>query len=749
MVSIATTAVGTGLEGSVGVRDIPGAAYHLPPRPSSLLPREDLVEGLLGAEPIVEVVAPAGYGKTSTLLLWEEADARRFAWVQLGAADDDAVHLGRHVALALGTLEHVGEDDSGRLVGASRSAALDVFPTVARLWEERSPCVLVLDDVHLVSSPTSVRGLEALLTAVPEGSHLALVGRHLPVHLARHRLSGRVHQLTAAELAMTPTDAASLFSRAGLSLAADQAADLVARTEGWPGGLHLASLAMGQGQGFESFSGRHRLVGDYLVEEVLASTSVDMVEFLQRSAVVDQLDAELLDALLERSDSGQRLAAIAASGNLFLVALDDEGRQFRYHHLFGELLRDRLRRDDPRLAKRLHSRASVLLERRLDIDGAVRHAISAEEHDRAANLILAAALARFFDGRAAQLGEWLGLLPDDAVERIPAAAVATAWHRLMVGDHPGVLQATQAADRFGDHGPLADGSPSLPVAMAVIRILLGADGVQGVIDDSELAREAGGPTWNPWWAFATAAQGSAYLMLGELDLARDRLVAALHAPASGPYLTAAVHAHLALLSLWEHDLVEAVRLAAIGREVADANNLDGYLPAMSVYGVAALVAARSHRVEEARSAAACARSTVVRLGNLSPRTSVFGLLLLAQTSLALNDRAEARVLLREAQRARRRDQSATLLNAQLDELAEQLNSAGDLVRVDVQPLTTAERRVLDYLPTHLSLQEIAAELLISRNTAKSHSVAIYRKLGVGSRAEAVTAARQIGLLQAP
>ena len=162
-----------------------------------------------------------------------------------------------------------------------------------------------------------------------------------------------------------------------------------------------------------------------------------------------------------------------------------------------------------------------------------------------------------------------------------------------------------------------------------------------------------------------------------------------------------------------------------------------------------MIAARTRRPDEARSAAAVARTLIVRVGDASPRTLVLGLLLLAQTALALGDRAEARALLREGQRARRRDPSATFLNEQLDVLADQLASADDLSPTGFEPLTTAELRVLDYLPSHLSLREIAEELLISRNTAKSHSVAIYRKLGVSSRADAVRRARQLGLLQGP
>ena len=431
------------------------------------------------------------------------------------------------------------------------------------------------------------------------------------------------------------------------------------------------------------------------------------------------------------------------------MPLDNEGHRYRYHHLFRDLLQRRLRTNDPAAAQRLESRASLLLERTGDPDGAVRHAVNAHEDERAANLILGATFARLFDGRFAQIGEWLALLGDDAVDRYPAAALATAWFGAACGDHERIAHACLAAERFGWYGPLADGSPSLPVALATVRIFLAADGVGGVLRDGEIVREGGGPAWNPWWGFATGAQGTAYAMLGELDLARTRIVEAMAATPGAPFIEALGTAHLALIAWHEGDLAEAELLATRAHAIADRHHLDGFVPTLAIYAIAAMIAARTRRPDEARSAAAVARTLIVRLGDASPRTLVLGLLLLAQTALALGDRAEARALLREGQRARRRDPSATFLNEQLDSLADQLTSADDLSPTGFEPLTTAELRVLDYLPSHLSLREIAEELLISRNTAKSHSVAIYRKLGVSSRADAVRRARQLGLLQGP
>ncbi|HNE37800.1 MAG TPA: helix-turn-helix transcriptional regulator, partial [Microthrixaceae bacterium] len=203
---------------------------------------------------------------------------------------------------------------------------------------------------------------------------------------------------------------------------------------------------------------------------------------------------------------------------------------------------------------------------------------------------------------------------------------------------------------------------------------------------------------------------------------------------------------LALLALQDGELATAVTLSRSARSTADAHGLECFAPAISVYAVDALVAANDRRPGDARAAAAIAGATVERLGDLSPRTALLALILLARTAVAVGDRREARRLLGEAQEARRRDSSASALNAQLAELESCLGSGRDLDRVDVEALTVAEQRVLELLPTHLPQGMIASELHVSRNTVKTHAASIYRKLGVTSRADAVDVARSVGLL---
>src|SRR5690606_33914521 len=201
-----------------------------------------------------------------------------------------------------------------------------------------------------------------------------------------------------------------------------------------------------------------------------------------------------------------------------------------------------------------------------------------------------------------------------------------------------------------------------------------------------------------------------------------------------------------LLALHDGELDMAVELSCSARAAADSHDLECFAPAIAVYAIDALVAARTHRVEASGAAAAIAAAGVDRLGALSPRTRVLTLVLLAQAAAAVGDRVAARRLVGEAQRARRREPGASFLNAELEELESDLGSGRDLDPTAIEALTPAEQRVLEHLPTHLGLGLIASELHLSRNTVKTHTASIYRKLGVTSRADAVDVARSVGLL---
>ena len=258
-------------------------------------------------------------------------------------------------------------------------------------------------------------------------------------------------------------------------------------------------------------------------------------------------------------------------------------------------------------------------------------------------------------GDVERLGRWLTLLGPGAPSRSTSAALATAWFGLATADHTLVVSAIGAALSGGDEGPLADGSPSLAVAVAALRSMAGPDGVPGVLADTETVRNGGGPFVNPWWGFATLARGTAQSMLGDLPGARASLTDSLAVIAGSPAFESCNLAHLALLDFYEGDFVSANRRASRALAIADRHHLDGVVPAISAFAVGAFLAARNRRFDDARAAVAATCEMEARIGELSPRTSLLCNLLLARTYLALGAPADARARLEEAQRARRRD----------------------------------------------------------------------------------------------
>ncbi len=486
------------------------------------------------------------------------------------------------------------------------------------------------------------------------------------------------------------------------------------------------------------------LVADYLIEEVLNGLDPQMVDFLTRSSVLARMNAPLLDQLLETDGSARRLDQLERTGNMFLIPLDEQREWFRYHHLFAEMLGARLRGLDPEGAKQLERRASHLLEEHHDIDGAIRHALAGDEPERAADLVLRHAFRFVFGGRIGRLGLWLELLGRDAIEDSASAALAWAWYAIATGDAELLARGLANAERLPATTPLADGSPSVEVALAMVRSVVGPAGLEGVLRDTEFVR-AFGQAGNPWWGLATAIRGTVRSMLGDLDRARRDLVEGLPSVTS-PVFEAAALAHLALLDLHAGDPIQADRRSARTLAVIERYGLEAVLPSAVAFAVASLVAARNGRDDEARRHATSSQRLLARLGELAPRTALVSYLLLAQSAMAVGDLSLARSLATEARRARRSEPEAVFLNAQLDELTDQLDQGSQAGMLEITPLTPAELRVLAYLPTHLSLQEIADELFISRNTAKSHSVAIYRKLCVSSCAEAVNEAQRLGIL---
>jgi LuxR family maltose regulon positive regulatory protein len=376
------------------------------------------------------ISAPAGFGKTTLLSEWLEdrsRDGRLVAWLSLEEADNDQ-------ALFLAYLVSALRSDLGEGIGEGILAALRLpeFPRVEaivgalinELADVRHEVTIVLDDYHVIHSGPVHEATSFLLEHLPENVHLVISGRaDPPIPFAKLRARDQVTEIRATELRFT-TEEATVFLKGvmGLTLSAADVAALEEVTEGWIAALQLAALSMRDREdisGFvETFSGSNRHVLDFLAEEVLERQPAGMSEFLLKTSVLERMHAPLCDALTGRSD-GQQMLERLEHDNLFVIALDDERRWYRYHHLFADVLRSRLQGEQPERIRELHHRAAAWYEQNGWTSEAVRHALAAQEHDRAADLVERVARKMWNRGEVMTLLSWLEALPEETKRRRP------------------------------------------------------------------------------------------------------------------------------------------------------------------------------------------------------------------------------------------------------------------------------------------------------------------------------------------
>ncbi len=382
------------------------------------------------------VVAPAGWGKTTLLHAWHAEASRKhwpLAWVSLDASDNDTNRFWTYVISSLNSLyPDVGETPLALLYSASPPPIEDVLTALLNaLIQLPTETVLVLDDFHHIEAPPIHDTLTYLIERIPPKMHLVLASRSDPLlPLARLRVQGTLSELRAPDLRFTAEETTLFLTEAmGLPLSAEQVAALQERTEGWITGLQLAALSL-QGReevaGFiEAFTGSHRYVVDYLVEEVLLRQPAAVQDFLVQTCILDRLCGPLCDAVRGRADSQARLEQIERS-NLFLVSLDDERQWYRYHHLFAEVLRSRLQHQPPTLVAELHRRASSWYEHQELVDEAITHALAIPELERAARLMQRHSWFSNFPSQFQVFRGWLNHLPEAFIRTQPFLCIMHA-----------------------------------------------------------------------------------------------------------------------------------------------------------------------------------------------------------------------------------------------------------------------------------------------------------------------------------
>ena len=489
--------------------DLAEVKLAAPPARPGTVAKEQVIAGLCASTlPLVTVVAPAGYGKTTLLSRWADADPRPFAWVALDGRDDDAVVFLRYIAAAIHGVEPLPSEVFDALSGPGGSSwALRVPRVGSALAALDRPLVLVLDDLHAVANPSCLDVLAELFRYVPAGSQIAIASRaEPPLPLARWRAQGLVCEIAVPDLRLDEQEAGSLLEAAGVELDADELSELTERTEGWAAGLYLTALSLQAGgpslADAAGFHGDDRFVSDYFRLELLSRLPAAEAHFLKYTSVLDRMCGGLCDAVLETTRSAHTLETLERT-NCFVVPLDRRTGWYRYHHLFGELLRDELERTEPEVLPALNRRAMDWCIANDFPEAAVVYGHAAGETDTVAGLVDAHALPLHYDGRIETLEEWLGWFGDDDLRRYPALAVFGAWVRALTGRPADAERWLALADGATSTIPLADGSSTIEPWVATLRAHMMPNGVEQALAGADLALNqlplrVSGSLWHSW-----------------------------------------------------------------------------------------------------------------------------------------------------------------------------------------------------------------------------------------------------------
>jgi LuxR family maltose regulon positive regulatory protein len=437
---------------------------YIPPRRPNAVRRPRLIERLDAGlhRKLTLISAPAGFGKTTLLSEWVADCERPVVWLSLDQGDADPTRFLLYLAAALQT---IAPTIGAGVIGMLESPQLPPTETILTallndITSVLDPFVLILDDYHAIDAKPVDDALTFLLEHLPPQVHLVIATREDPgFPLARFRARAHMTELRAADLRFTPAEAARFLTDVmGLNLSAEDVAALETRTEGWIAGLQLAALSL-QGHHdatsfIQSFTGSDQFIMDYLMEEVLLQQSPSVQTFLLRTSILDRLCGPLCDAvLLDRSASGQATLQYLQHTNLFLIPLDNERRWYRYHHLFADLLRQRLHQSAASSGEdavgdvtELHRRASVWCEDHgLEIE-AFRHAAAATDIERVERLIEGAGVPLHFRGAGSTVLTWLRSLPAAVLDARPSLWVTYASVLMMTGQPTAVEQKLHAAE---------------------------------------------------------------------------------------------------------------------------------------------------------------------------------------------------------------------------------------------------------------------------------------------------------------
>ncbi|MFZ0385139.1 MAG: LuxR C-terminal-related transcriptional regulator [Solirubrobacteraceae bacterium] len=724
-----------------------------------LVVREALFDALSEgvSRPLTLVYGPAGSGKSMVVAQWvaSAGTGRPVAWLSLDTDDNDPARFWMYVIEALrSVVPRIGEGPLATLRAPGVSLVEEALPAlINELAGVSEQLVLVLDDYHAIEDRRIHEGMALLIEHLPTALRIVMTSRaQPPFRVGRLRARAQLSEIDAGQLRFSLSEAELMLNDLhGLGLPPDAVKRLHDRTEGWAAGLYLAVLSLrGREDSSDfvaSFAGSDRRVVDYLAEEVLGERQEAELDFLLHTSVLDRFCADLCDAVTGAHEGRTMLDRIERV-NYFLIPLDPRHEWYRYHHLFGELLRHELERRQPQRAAELHHRAGRWFLDAGMVSEAIGHLTAAGELDMASELIDDHWLAFTNAGQRETVVRWMAQLPRGYIVGDGRLCLAQARTALTVGERDEILGWVDLATQAPRNNPGDD--PELAKEVIVVR----AAACQ-LLGDMRQAQELAGRLApldgsSVWHSLAACLLGTSARSFDANDDAQALFDTALKLGRGSPNFIVSMIAlgRLALIAADRGDWRGCGAKLEAAFDVVRTNGLEEYWICSSAH----IAQGRLHRHDRRPMEAAAELGRAVALARRGAGLVewLYALTAFAELRSEMGDRRAARQLVLEARELLSR---APAPGALASRLVERLESTLRLV-VDVSggrpvvtdELTAREQTVLGLLPTGLSAREIGDELGISRDTVKTHVKRIYQKLGVSSRGSAVTRGRELGML---
>lgn len=731
---------------------------YIPPSPARTVPRPNLMQhlddGLHGKLTLVS--AGAGFGKTTLVSAWVHHLARPVAWLSLDERDSDVGRFVTYVVAALQTLAPSVGEDVLHMLQSPQPPPTEFLLThlLNALAAMTNPFLLVLDDYHTVDSADVDAVLAFILDHMPPHMHMVIATRQDPaLPLARLRARGQLNELRVKQLRFSHDETAQFLNEImGLQLTADDIAALESRTEGWVAGLQLAALSLrGQSDSaafIASFTGNHRFVLDYLIEEVLQHQPEAIQQFLLQTAILDRFCAPLCDALLPNANSAAILGTLEQA-NLFLIPLDSQRQWYRYHHLFGDLLRQRLQQTlSADALNALHQRASQWYEQNGFTLDAFQHATAAHDLSRAATLLENDDTPLYLSSDATAILRWFDGLPADVLHANPNLLMAYAL-TLTVNGHqidrvPNMLRALESglaqAESESQRQDLMGGVAVMRAMLALPRqdldaMLTESQQALALLDESRVAMRT----------LAAWVNGMAHQFRGENEAAKHAYTDTLAMIRHTDNIMVAIASHTCMGQLHEADNQLAQAEASFQHVLDVVGNPPWPTTCEAHFGLA--------RIHYQRNDLKQSRDYSQRAYDLAQHIENTDTVILCAVWLARIDRAEgqwqqAQTHLNDARRLAHERQFDHVL-PMIDEEQSALHAKTAPPRSAqplIEPLSDRELEILRLIALGLSNGNIGERLFLALDTVKGHNRRIFAKLQVKRRTEAVARARELGLI---